>query len=159
MKRKKKGPGGRPTNYNANVANEIYERMSNGETLLKICKDDHMPGYSTVMGWTRPPFDHESEQIKQRYLEFSDIYARARENLAERWAAEIVEIADDRSGDLSDIGKARVARDRLRVDTRKWLVAKVVPKIYGDRKEIEVKGETNTTIQVVFADESDESKD
>jgi len=45
-------------------------------------------------------------------------------------ADEVMEIADDKSGDP--------ARDRLRLDTRKWLLSKALPKIYGDRQTHEI---------------------
>lgn len=40
-------------------------------------------------------------------------------------ADQLTEIADDKSGDP--------ARDRLRLDTRKWLLSKALPKVYGDK--------------------------
>jgi hypothetical protein len=49
-------------------------------------------------------------------------------------------IADDGKNDTyeDDEGRTRtdhdvIARSRLRVDTRKWYLSKVLPKIYGDR--------------------------
>jgi hypothetical protein len=43
-------------------------------------------------------------------------------------ADEILEIADDIAGDP--------ARDRLRLDTRKWLMSKIAPKVYGDKLDL-----------------------
>jgi len=43
-------------------------------------------------------------------------------------ADEIIEIADNESGDP--------ARDRLRLDTRKWLMSKIAPKRWGDRLDL-----------------------
>jgi hypothetical protein len=34
----------------------------------------------------------------------------------------------------------RIQRDRLRVDTRKWMAARLAPKKYGDRVEHDVRG-------------------
>ena len=45
-------------------------------------------------------------------------------------ADDIIDIADE-SGDPH--------RSRLRVDTRKWLLSKALPKIYGDRLEVDAK--------------------
>lgn len=59
---------------------------------------------------------------------FSDKYARACEERADYLAEEAVAIADD---DSTEPGK--VQRDRLRVDTRKWFVAKIHPKKYSER--------------------------
>ncbi len=81
------------------------------------------------MGWL---FDGEHE-------EFSQQYASAREVQAEVWADEIVGIADEATGDLTTDkdGKAvvdheHIQRSRLRVDTRKWIASKLLPKRYGD---------------------------
>ena len=55
-------------------------------------------------------------------------------------ADETLEIADDSSHDTitDDEGNERfnsefAARSRLRVDTRKWLLSKALPKVYGDK--------------------------
>ena len=40
-------------------------------------------------------------------------------------ADEFLQIADDKSGDAM--------RDRLRLDTRKWLMSKIAPKRFGDK--------------------------
>ena len=64
-------------------------------------------------------------------------YARARTDLIERMADDILEIADHPPADAVEGAAAR-----LRVDTRKWLLSKIAPKRYGDRVEVEatVKG-------------------
>lgn len=77
----------------------------------------------------------------QRHEDFMQQYARAREIQAELLAEEVIEIADDSSGDVivvDDDGNEqtnheRVARSRLRVDARKWYASKLSPKRYGDR--------------------------
>ena len=77
----------------------------------------------------------------EAHLEFRDQYARARELQAEHWAEEIIEIADDSRNDfIEKEGRAaleaeseNINRSRLRVDTRKWLMARLAPKKYGDR--------------------------
>ncbi|MRT15312.1 hypothetical protein GJV07_24145 [Enterobacteriaceae bacterium RIT711] len=73
-------------------------------------------------------------------------YARAREVQAEILAEEIIEIADDSSGDVivdedghEQTNHERVARSRLRVDARKWYASKLAPKRYGDRIQHEQK--------------------
>ena len=59
---------------------------------------------------------------------FSTQYAKAREAQMEARAEELLEIADDKTGDPQ--------RDRLRVDTRKWIMSKIAPKRYGDKVQI-----------------------
>ena len=80
-----------------------------------------MPNEATVRGW-----DVEDRQG------FSTQYARARALRVERWAEEIIELADE---PVAPGDNAAVQRARLRVDTRKWLMSKLAPRKYGDRVE------------------------
>ena len=63
-------------------------------------------------------------------------YARACEQRAEVLADEMDDIANAKDND----DNIKVQRDRLRIDTRKWALAKMHPKKYGDRVEHEVSG-------------------
>lgn len=72
-------------------------------------------------------------------------YARAKEVQAELMVEDILAIADDGRNDtfLDDKGNVRtdaevVNRSRLRVDSRKWLASKLLPKKYGDRSEVDL---------------------
>src|SRR5260370_29653217 len=72
-------------------------------------------------------------------------YARAREEQADKLFREIIEIADDASGDYvttSDgkriVDHENIRRSRLRVDARKWAAARLAPKKYGDRVLVEI---------------------
>lgn len=72
-----------------------------------------------------------------------DVYAPAREARAHKIAEDMLEIADDSSIDktVDAEGNIRtdhevVARSRLRVDTRKWLASKMLPKVYGDKVDL-----------------------
>ena len=72
---------------------------------------------------------------------------RAREEQADKLFREIIEIADDASGDYvttSDgktiVDHENIQRSRLRVDTRKWAAARLAPKKYGDHISHDVKG-------------------
>lgn len=71
----------------------------------------------------------------------SEQYARARESQADKMAEDILSIADEavveakHQGEdvILDISASAVARNKLRVDARKWLAAKMAPKKYGDK--------------------------
>jgi hypothetical protein len=77
---------------------------------------------------------------------FKPQYARAREIGYFAMADEILEIADDSRNDGFEQQNAdgttqrrvdhdRIARSRLRVDTRKWMLARALPKVFGDKAE------------------------
>ena len=115
----KKRKRGRPSRYTPELAAVICERLAGGESLRSICADEAMPGMSTVMGWL---FDDKHEG-------FPEQYARAREAQAELRADEITDIADGVEHGASEAVQAA----RLRVDARKWIAAKLLPKRYGDK--------------------------
>ena len=115
---------GRPSKYTKTLAREICQRMAAGESLRRICTADHMPNEATVRAWAL-------DDVQGFYPQ----YARAVELRAMRWSEEILDIADDGTNDRPD-GKTdtdHINRSRLRVDTRKWLLSKVLPKVYGDK--------------------------
>jgi hypothetical protein len=59
---------------------------------------------------------------------------------------ECLEIAD-RGKDSENESQARIQRDRLRVDTRKWMAARLAPKKYSDRVSHDVQGNTMLNFQ------------
>lgn len=145
---------GRPSVMTSKVENTIIERMMSGESLNAICQSPEMPGRSTVM-----------RHIAKDSI-FQAKYTRAREALVEHWADELLEIADD--GTLDTIpgtnkhgeevqvsNPSNVQRDRLRVDSRKWLMSKLTPKKYGDRVDVDVSGEV---VHVAVSSLSDREK-
>lgn len=88
-------------------------------------------------------------------------YARAREAQADKFAEDIIQIADDGLNDtFTDAdGNERtnqdvIARSRLRVDARKWLASKMAPKRYGDKTEAEVTHKGGFTVTWANPEES-----
>lgn len=75
--------------------------------------------------------------------EFQEQYARAREAQADYLAEEILDIADDGTNDWMEregntlVDHEHISRSKLRVDARKWLMSKLLPKKYGDRQTTE----------------------
>lgn len=126
-----KNATGRPSSFTPKMANRICERMSSGESLRVICKDPAFPDKSTVMRWVR---DRDA---------FRDQYARAREDLVDHWAEEILEEAENREGDVTPDGRgnnANVQRSKQIIDTKKWLMSKLAPKKYGEFNRSEISG-------------------
>lgn len=108
-------PAGRPTTYTKKLGARICSRIGDGDNLKNICSDKDMPHRSTVYLWIGT------------HKEFSDMYAKAQEDRAESLVDDMFSIADNLAGDT--------ARDKLRVDTRKWAASKLLPKKYGDKVE------------------------
>lgn len=129
---------GRPTLYTEALALQICERLASGQPLVKICRDDDMPHVATVYRWMA---DGEA---------FRDMYVRAREDQADTLADEIQAIADEPMlGERVTVkgkGKKRtrevvtgdmIEHRRLRVDARKWIAAKLKPKVYSERTTLQ----------------------
>lgn len=122
---------GRPSIFSQELADTICERLAEGESLRAICRDDAMPAMSSVFKWLR-----ENETFSQQY-------ARAREAQADALFDEILHIADTpkegvKTKTLPD-GKTEettgdmIEHRRLQVDARKWMLARMAPKKYGDK--------------------------
>lgn len=120
-------PNGRPSTFDAAKAKIICEMIVDGMSLRKACLDVNIPP-STFLRWCD---DHP---------ELGEQYAKHRRLQAELLAAELLEIADDKTNDVIVTEDGRmiantefISRSRLRVDTRKWILSKMLPKIYGDK--------------------------
>jgi hypothetical protein len=130
---------GRPSLYSEELAEDICCRIAGGESLRSICRDELMPEMRTVLRWR---LNNEA---------FSQQYAQAREIQAESFYDELIDIADDSANDWitifdKDGNEKRIPNDqlvnrsRLRVDTRKWAMSKILVKRYGTKVEAEVTG-------------------
>ena len=122
------GVVGRPSTYNEDIACLICGRMAEGESLRSICRDDSMPALSTVFLWV------------SKHPEFSEQYTKAMSARADAMFEEMIDIADDGSNDyiVTSEGEERfnsehVNRSRLRIDTRKWMLSRMLPKKYSDK--------------------------
>lgn len=137
---------GRPSLYTPELAATVCARISAGESLRSVCRDESMPCTTTVMKWAR------------EIPEFAQHYAKAREDLLEHWAEEITEIADDGSNDWMIVNDPdnpgyrangeHINRSRLRVDTRKWLLSKLAARKYGDKVTTEVSGPDGGPVEI-----------
>ncbi len=117
---KTKRPVGRPTTYSQETADKICELIARGMSLRAICVSGDMPASGTVHRWLA------------EHAEFQEQYAHAREEQADSFADEIVEIADSVPADNAEVAKAK-----LQIDARKWKAAKLAPKKYGDKLELD----------------------
>lgn len=88
--------------------------------------------------------------------EYDQMYARSREARADTIADEIVSISDEQEVKANYNGEevtlaldaTAVARNRLRVDARKWAASKLKPRVYGDKVTQEHTGAGGGAIKV-----------
>lgn len=134
---------GRKSTYNLAQADQIAERIANGEPLRQICRDEGMPQWNTVYAWMK------------EHPEFADRIARARVDGFDALAQECLIIADTpvigEEEEESPVGKKIKRGDmlghrKLQIETRLKLLAKWDPKRYGER--IEVAGDADNPLAV-----------
>lgn len=126
------------TTYSDELAEEICAAIRTSSSgIRKLRKENpHWPNVQTIFEW------------RVRYPSFGESYARAKVDQIDVLVDEIIEISDDDSRDtiIKTDNKGHeyeacnnewLQRSRLRVDTRKWLAAKLKPKTYGEQKEPE----------------------
>ena len=84
-----------------------------------------------------------------------DRYARACEDRQEALFDEILDIADEKSKDtkvnedgVEIVDHENIQRSRLRIDARKWALAKMNPKKYGDKIDHTVDQRSTITVNI-----------
>lgn len=109
---------GRPSTYSDEVADRLCENIAAGRSVHSLCAEDWAPAERTFYQWLEGRGAPEA---------FAQKYARAIDRRSDRYAAEVIEIADDQTDDPNS--------RRVRVDARKWVAARLTPRKYGDRLE------------------------
>jgi hypothetical protein len=79
-----------------------------------------------------------------------DSYARALEALAQDQVEKAEQVIEDMRNGVIDAQQARVE-----LDARKWFASKFLPKRYGDKLDLEHKGEVGLTVNVVRFTDAD----
>jgi len=128
---------GRPSLYSDELVDRICEWISEGKSLRSFCRIEGNPGFQTVLDWL-------NDDDK---LYFRSKYARAREIQAEVMADELLEIADDTKPD-----QLKLAHDKMKIETRQWIAAKLLPKKYGNIQHIEDITQTPKQLVIVTTD-------
>lgn len=119
----------RPIEFTEEIALRICTRLAEGEPLTRIAKADDMPSAATVYRWLRVN------------AEFRTMYENARQDAAHTLAAEILEISDNTpvivevDGQMitARVDMALVQANRLKVDARKWIASKLLPRVYSEQ--------------------------
>lgn len=97
------------------VAAEFLARIEDGRGLREVCAEPDMPVHATITRWLR------------ERPEFEAAYRRAREAQADRLFDLAWRIACEATED-------EVATARLKIQTLKWRVGKLAPRVYGPTK-------------------------
>ena len=135
------------TKFTQKLSDDICERISDGQSVREITRDESMPAMSTVFRWLADKDD------------FREQYARACTARAEHIFDEMLDIADDGDNDWmerkgrdnqsigwQENGEA-LGRSKIRIDARKWVLGKMNPKKYGEKVTNELVGKDGGPIE------------
>lgn len=126
----KKPKRGRPSRYTNVAADEICERLAEGEYLRVICRDEHMPKWRTVYGWMEAREDFSARIARARImgrdaiLEDTLLIADTTEEGVETEISE--NGTKEKRGDM-------LGHRKLKIETRFKILAKWDPKKYGEK--------------------------
>ena len=115
-----RGRPGQPTKRSPELIELICLRIACGESLMQVCQDDDMPGYSTIQRWCmndRALLD----QIDGAY----EFHARTMDDLAD----------DILAGGPTSTGDFR--RDEARVGHLRWRLGKLNRRRFGDKVQVD----------------------
>lgn len=132
MTEKPKYSGGRPTLYTPELARLICDRIESHDIgTVRLCDMyNDMPGTTAIYAWIA------------KYPEFEKMYKEAKAKQAYLMADSLDDLSHEKHFFIDEKGNKRVdpafVNDkRLRIDTRKWLAAKLLPKVYGEKNHLE----------------------
>jgi hypothetical protein len=115
---------------------KVIKDVASGASVRSACKKDGTPSLDTFYKWL--------EKDKSK----AERYARATEKRAEAIFEDILNIADENYKDTYVDGEGIertdydvIQRSKLRVDSRKWVLAKMMPKRYGDKLDVTSDGQ------------------
>ena len=164
---KTKGKVAAPRRYDrAEVSAHVCSELKSGRSLESICKDPGMPTVATFLEW-----------VKADPAGLAKDYAHAREIGYALLADEIIQLSDkthewvtiqeldpDGRPMFDDKGEPRlkkvlmplsadvIAHKRVQIDTRKWMLSKMLPKVYGDKVTTEHSGVDGGPIAIAAVD-------
>ena len=130
---KPKKPNGRPTIFTEKLAAKICQRIADGESIRAICSDADMPSTTAIFRWI----------ANGKYDGFRQLYESSMQIRLETLGDGLIELADapiERNA-AGAIDSAAVQMRRLQIETRRWILSKLLPRKYGDRMGLDHQGE------------------
>jgi hypothetical protein len=124
----------RPPELTDRQIDELLQALTDGAPLSAIVEGDEWPSYRSIF------------RRLEKDDEFRKRYDRARAIQAERWADELITLANSLPKDAT---AEQIAATKLKIDTLKWIIGKRLPKVYGDAPSSSVNVTTTSNFLVV----------
>lgn len=103
----------RPLRLTAKLGDTLCRRIAEGETVTALCADPAMPTRRRLQSWLAAD------------AAFAAAFRAARREQLETWAEQILALADGLEAEES---REALARTKLRIEVRQWLIARLAPK-------------------------------
>ena len=132
---------GRPPELTDERIEELLQAPTDGTTLASIVEGEEWPSYRSIF------------RRLEKDDEFRQRYERARAIQAERWADELITLANSLREDAT---AEQIAATKLKIDTLKWIIGKRLPKLYGDAPSSSVNVTTANNFLVISEKEQKE---
>ena len=124
------------TTYTPEIGEKICDAIVEGESgknsLREVCKLPGMPSRATVYRWLRD------------YPDFAKLYELATDDRADGYMDEIVDIAENCRATKSGIAKAK-----LQIYAREKYAAKIRPRKYGEKVDVNHGGQVGNPVETV----------
>ena len=125
----KPGRKGPPSLYTDELADQICGLISEGKTNTEAAREAGI-GHSTLHRWIK-----DNQEMRDKYARACEIrLAMLADKLQELTQQGHVVACDP------DSGNTRLQAIKLEIDTIKWTLSKLMPKVYGDRSAVEMTG-------------------
>jgi len=117
--------------FKQEIANEICERIAQGETLRAICREEGKPSHATIYNWL--------DEVPEFALRFGRARAQGEDLIAQECLAiadtpcEGVETTVKPDGAIEERRGDMLGHRKLQIETRLKLLAKWNPKKWGEK--------------------------
>lgn len=115
--------------YDQAIADQICSRIAEGKSLRESCGGE-LPAASSFLRWVA-----ENPALAEQYTQ-----ARARGADVEFERLDELSDAEPERDDRGKVDPGWVQLQKLRIDTRKWTLARKAPKKYGEKVQTELSG-------------------
>lgn len=107
---------------------QIFKEIAEGTTLQEICRRPDMPTLGTILRWSGED------------AEIGRLYTQALQLRSAKMAEDLVRHCDELEN-TQNISSERVAALKVVINTKQWIMSRLLPKMYGDKTTIEHQGE------------------
>jgi hypothetical protein len=117
----------------AEICDSIISAMEDGKGLATVCRELDFPRV-TFLDWVDKDKDL-SDKYERARARAADVIFEEILGLQDEQPERVIQLGTEGEGGTSRVDPAWVSWQKNRVDARKWVLAKMVPRKYGDKLE------------------------